>query len=125
MRVAIIGTGVSGLSALWVSQLSSSHESDELTRQLLNEYSEHEVNIYEKNDYPGGHTNTAVFRRKVSFTHLVLTHRRWQGDLYRRYVSHVPASQESVLTRSGFVSVVRRVMTYHRSYLTRLPIQTS
>ena len=31
--------------------------------QLLNEYSEHEVNIYEKNDYPGGHTNTAVFNR--------------------------------------------------------------
>ncbi|ORY32929.1 hypothetical protein BCR39DRAFT_522408 [Naematelia encephala] len=48
MRVAIVGSGVSGISALW----------------LLNEYSEHEVNIYETNDYPGGHTNTVQFTRE-------------------------------------------------------------
>lgn len=47
MRVAIVGSGVSGLSALW----------------LLNEYSDHEVNIYEKADYPGGHTHTVTFNR--------------------------------------------------------------
>lgn len=33
------------------------------TLQLLNEYSEHEVNMYEKNDYPGGHTHTVEFKR--------------------------------------------------------------
>ena len=32
--------------------------------QLLNEYSDHQVNVYEKNDYPGGHTNTVEFSRK-------------------------------------------------------------
>ncbi|KAK1923361.1 hypothetical protein DB88DRAFT_490915 [Papiliotrema laurentii] len=48
MRVAIVGAGVSGLSALW----------------LLNEYSDHEVNIYEREDYPGGHTHTVEFKRE-------------------------------------------------------------
>ncbi|WWC69966.1 uncharacterized protein I206_103910 [Kwoniella pini CBS 10737] len=48
MRIAIVGTGVSGISALW----------------LLNEFSEHEVNIYEKDDRPGGHTNTVEFKRE-------------------------------------------------------------
>ncbi|WVQ99628.1 hypothetical protein IAU59_006765 [Kwoniella sp. CBS 9459] len=47
MRIAIVGTGVSGISALW----------------LLNEFSEHEVNIYEKDGRPGGHTNTVEFKR--------------------------------------------------------------
>ncbi|WRT66575.1 uncharacterized protein IL334_003534 [Kwoniella shivajii] len=47
MRIAIVGTGVSGISALW----------------LLNEYSEHEVNIYEKDERPGGHTHTVEFER--------------------------------------------------------------
>jgi hypothetical protein len=37
----------------------------ELTRQLLNEHSEHEVNIYEKEDYPGGHTHTVEFESKL------------------------------------------------------------
>ena len=32
--------------------------------QLLNEYSDHEVNIYEKADYPGGHTHTVTFNRE-------------------------------------------------------------
>ncbi|KAK4688090.1 uncharacterized protein P7C73_g2028, partial [Tremellales sp. Uapishka_1] len=48
MRVAIVGSGVSGLSALW----------------LLNEYSDHQVNIYEKGDYVGGHTHTVEFSRE-------------------------------------------------------------
>ncbi|ORX35688.1 hypothetical protein BD324DRAFT_631180 [Kockovaella imperatae] len=48
MRVAVVGSGVSGIAATW----------------LLNEYSDHEVNVYEKNDYPGGHTHTVEFRRK-------------------------------------------------------------
>ncbi|RSH88935.1 hypothetical protein EHS25_002597 [Saitozyma podzolica] len=47
MRIAIVGSGVSGLGATW----------------LLKEYSGHEVNIYEKGDYPGGHTHTVKFGR--------------------------------------------------------------
>jgi uncharacterized protein len=40
MRIAIIGSGISGLYAAW--KLGS----------------EHDVTIFEANDYPGGHTNT-------------------------------------------------------------------
>lgn len=34
--------------------------------QLLNEYSDHEVNIYEKDARLGGHTNTVEFKRKLT-----------------------------------------------------------
>ncbi|KAG9303903.1 hypothetical protein G9A89_005813 [Geosiphon pyriformis] len=44
-RVAIIGSGVSGLGAAW----------------LLNEHSPHTVTLYEQNDYLGGHTNTVDY----------------------------------------------------------------
>ena len=37
----------------WSAQLDHSHVS-----QLLNEYSEHEVHLYEADDRPGGHANT-------------------------------------------------------------------
>jgi len=45
MRVAVVGSGVSGLAATW----------------LLNEYSDHEVHLYEASDRPGGHANTVRF----------------------------------------------------------------
>lgn len=35
-------------------------------QQLLNEYSDHEVNIYEKDARLGGHTNTVEFKRKLT-----------------------------------------------------------
>ncbi|KAF8582834.1 FAD/NAD-binding domain-containing protein [Ramaria rubella] len=47
MKVAVIGSGCSGLGATW----------------LLNEYSEHEVHLYEADGRPGGHANTASFCR--------------------------------------------------------------
>lgn len=47
MRVAIVGSGVSGLSAAW----------------LLNEHSDHEVTLYEKNGTVGGHTNTIDYHK--------------------------------------------------------------
>ena len=46
-RVAIIGSGVAGLAASWA----------------LNEYSQHDVVLFEKNDYIGGHTNTVTFTK--------------------------------------------------------------
>ncbi|TFY55666.1 hypothetical protein EVG20_g9232 [Dentipellis fragilis] len=45
MRVAVVGSGVSGLGAIW----------------LLNEHSEHEVHLYEADSRPGGHANTVSF----------------------------------------------------------------
>lgn len=40
MKIAVVGTGISGLSAAW----------------LLN--NKHEITVYEQNDYIGGHSNT-------------------------------------------------------------------
>ncbi|KAF8968900.1 amine oxidase [Flammula alnicola] len=45
MKVAVVGSGVSGLGATW----------------LLNEYSDHEVHLYESDNRPGGHANTVRF----------------------------------------------------------------
>lgn len=45
MRVAVVGSGVSGLAATW----------------LLNEHSDHEVHLYEADSRPGGHANTVNF----------------------------------------------------------------
>lgn len=46
-RVAVIGAGVAGLAATWA----------------LNEYSQHDVVLFEANDYIGGHTNTVNFTK--------------------------------------------------------------
>ncbi|KAJ4491291.1 FAD/NAD(P)-binding domain-containing protein [Lentinula edodes] len=45
MKVAVVGSGVSGLAATW----------------LLNEHSQHEVHLYEADNRPGGHANTVHF----------------------------------------------------------------
>lgn len=45
MKVAVVGSGVSGLAATW----------------LLNEYSDHEVHLYEADSRAGGHANTVSF----------------------------------------------------------------
>lgn len=42
LRIAVVGTGISGLAAAWL-----------LSRR-------HDVTVYEKNDRPGGHSNTVV-----------------------------------------------------------------
>ena len=47
MKIAVIGSGVSGIGATWA----------------LNEYSAHEVHLYESNDYIGGHTHTVPFHK--------------------------------------------------------------
>ncbi|KAF6747874.1 amine oxidase [Ephemerocybe angulata] len=45
MKVAVVGSGVSGLAATW----------------LLNEHSDHEVHLYESDSRPGGHANTVTY----------------------------------------------------------------
>lgn len=44
-KVAIVGSGCSGIGALWALKSTS-----------------HEVHLYEAADYLGGHTNTVVFK---------------------------------------------------------------
>ncbi|BEJ17852.1 hypothetical protein CspHIS471_0701200 [Cutaneotrichosporon sp. HIS471] len=48
MRVAIVGSGVSGLSALW----------------FLKKHSDHEVNIYESAEHVGGQARGIIYRRE-------------------------------------------------------------
>jgi predicted NAD/FAD-binding protein len=72
-RIAIVGSGVSGIAALWVSPVCDRNQSskelefesktDLLVCQALNEHSDHEVNLYEAGDYVGGHTHTVTFER--------------------------------------------------------------
>ena len=47
LRIAIVGSGVSGLAATWA----------------LNEHSNAEVHLFEADDRPGGHANTVRFKR--------------------------------------------------------------
>ncbi|TBU48550.1 FAD/NAD(P)-binding domain-containing protein [Dichomitus squalens] len=47
MKVAVVGSGVSGLGATW----------------LLNEYTVHEVHLFEADSRLGGHANTVIFDR--------------------------------------------------------------
>ena len=42
MKIAVIGSGVSGIGAVWA----------------LNEHSYHQVHLFESGDYLGGHTHT-------------------------------------------------------------------
>lgn len=51
-KVAIIGSGVSGLAALWALRNKPSHE----------------VHLYESNGYLGGHTHTIAFKHGTEST---------------------------------------------------------
>lgn len=57
MKIAVVGSGISGLSTAW----------------LLSEHSPHEVHVFEKNDYLGGHTHTIDYPAPSSTTEPPLT----------------------------------------------------
>lgn len=67
MRIAIVGSGVAGLAATWVSHLPTPANKEVLTfpQQALNEHSDHLVNLYESADYVGGHAHTVEFKRML------------------------------------------------------------
>ena len=52
-RVAIVGSGCSGIAALWALKRSN-----------------HEVHLYEAKDRLGGHTNTVSFRNGDKITNV-------------------------------------------------------
>ena len=52
-RVAIIGSGCSGIGALWALKSTN-----------------HEVHLYEKEDRLGGHTNTVTWKRGNQITNV-------------------------------------------------------
>jgi hypothetical protein len=71
-RIAILGSGVSGIAALWA----------------LNEYSDHEVNVYEAGDWVGGHTHTVEFERECRAEGIRGGRMGWRGrgaDMFDRF----------------------------------------
>ena len=67
MRVAVVGSGVSGLGATWVGDSLHLNFLSCLRLlahiQLLNEYTDHEVHLFEADSRPGGHANTVTLER--------------------------------------------------------------
>lgn len=66
MKVAVVGSGVSGLAATWVgASLLTDLQCSRLSSndQLLNEYTDHEVHLFEADSRPGGHANTVTLKR--------------------------------------------------------------
>lgn len=81
MKIAVVGSGVSGLGAVWVNtrlrvfpsvilnilmwSLTCNNFGLDLV-QALNEYSDHEVHLFEADDRPGGHANTVEYTSKAT-----------------------------------------------------------
>ncbi|KAJ3509469.1 hypothetical protein NLJ89_g5206 [Agrocybe chaxingu] len=81
MKVAVVGSGVSGLGATW----------------LLNEHSDHEVHLYESDDRPGGHANTVHYIPKDCVQPATYPN-------FIRFLQLTPAQPKSLLSRLSSLS---------------------
>lgn len=88
MKVAVVGGGISGLTAAW----------------LLNEYSDHEVELFEANHYVGGHTNTVRIKETAVDTGFIvfnkLTYPNFMRFLEILDVDYIPSNMSFSVTRT-------------------------
>lgn len=70
-KVAIVGSGCSGIGAFWALKSTS-----------------HEVHLYEAADYLGGHTNTVVFKNGDKEINVDTGFIVMNTATYRQYVVH-------------------------------------
>ncbi|KAF8886197.1 hypothetical protein BD779DRAFT_1611807 [Infundibulicybe gibba] len=89
MKIAVVGSGVSGLAATW----------------LLNEHSEHEVHLYEADDRPGGHANTVQFtppgKTREDGIDVDTTYPNFLGFLTRLGIPVLPTEMTFSVSRDG------------------------
>jgi predicted NAD/FAD-binding protein len=79
MKIAVIGSGVSGIGAVWA----------------LNEYSDHEIHLFEADDYLGGHTHTVQFKVPVGQSKCSIPTNVDTGFIVQTHISEIILGHES------------------------------
>lgn len=77
-RIAIVGSGVTGLSALWTLRNTP-----------------HELHLFEAEDRIGGHTNTVTFKHNGHSTPVDTGFIVMNSATYRQYINQLHSQQSS------------------------------